>query len=495
MKKFFRIIAATLPLVSALPLFAQINARICITRDELAALCGTANVRLVFVNHKALYMVDFSQADPRIEEVSVGQAGIVAPVISPDGKKIAYALTDGNNEYNIASSSAWVCDAMPLGSHRKIADTAFVPRFVYDGNARMKVVYATCGKATNRASYVWDGCGKVIERDVTDGQPATDSVIWAGGSYFGGLSRDGRYLSTAESGLGAFILDRQSPSGKPDTLHKFTVKKLSSGADTTVLIQVCNLSGSQSSVFPNAALYIDFSSNAFTLTGCALPPGLGEWGFHARLFVTRNDGKILRFFDVPQLGNPESMVGAGEIVGSEWNFPEWSNHPYFAVASIQVDRLWYSTSWDHTYQNAFLYMINLKDSSYHKLVETTDSSKASTLDMRWPFLWIETSASFTEDSSWFNRNAPIRFNRLQHDVRNRVVLKGKTVYCTGAIEALNVYSPNGKKMILPSIKNAASQAFSIDLNNLPLHSGCYFLQIVSNKDGKPRFDVVPFVKW
>jgi hypothetical protein len=75
-----------------------------------------------------------------------------------------------------------------------------------------------------------------------------------------------------------------------------------------------------------------------------------------------------------------------------------------------------------------------------------------------------------------------------------VFLKGKTVFCTSDIEALRVYSPNGKIMIIPPIETTASHTVTIDDKKLPLHSGCYFLQIVSKKNGKRRFDVIPYIK-
>jgi hypothetical protein len=88
-------------------------------------------------------------------------------------------------------------------------------------------------------------------------------------------------------------------------------------------------------------------------------------------------------------------------VGKEWYYPEWSNHPYYAAASLNIDRLWLkSGNWAHTYNTESIYLVGLKDSTYVKLIESTDTSSASATSFIYPWVWVEKSAGFEEDPAW-----------------------------------------------------------------------------------------------
>ncbi len=102
---------------------------------------------------------------------------------------------------------------------------------------------------------------------------------------------------------------------------------------------------------------------------------------------------------------PRSEIsGRGEIVGKQWGFPEWSNHPYYAVSSLQLERIWLrgGLPYKRVGKRESILCMNLKDSLYLKMVQTTDSSYESTVDLMNPWLWIETPPAFTsiEDDRW-----------------------------------------------------------------------------------------------
>jgi len=439
---FSAMIALANPYCSKVSADTALQARVCVSRQEMSDICGTASAKLVFINGTTLYYVDFSQDTPGIVPLTRIQGGI-APVISPSGTQVAYAVAAGNFEYNTALSAAWVCTLSASGVPFMAADPGFVPRFVKNA-AAPTLIYSTCGKKLSGKNYLWDGCGSTVERTV-ENSPGPEDTIWAGGSYNGGISRDNRYLSTAESSPGAFVLDLDNSSGHPDTLHKFLVKNHVSGNDTAITVQVCNLSSTSSKLCPRAVMYLDFSSSAFTYANCATPAGLGSWGLHERIFISAVSGSILRYYDVPQDVVPITEAkGIGEAVEKEWDFPEWSNHPYFAAASVLVNRLWLSTTWDNTYAHEQIYCINLKDSTYHKIIETTDSSKTSATDMEWPWLWTDVPADFQEDSTWLKALTPIRGSFSINNASGRVFFDGRTIKSAKPIIEVSVYSLRGE---------------------------------------------------
>jgi hypothetical protein len=112
----------------------------------------------------------------------------------------------------------------------------------------------------------------------------------------------------------------------------------------------------------------------------------------------------MKIYDVPpeksrtDLGDVE---GIGEAVDERWNYPEWSNHPYFSAAAIEVRRLWKADGggFDETWKGEAVYAINLKDSTYIKLIESSDTSQTTETHMRWPWLWVDTEG-LQEDAQW-----------------------------------------------------------------------------------------------
>lgn len=460
----------------------QLRTRVCVSGQQMQEICGTSKVKLIFVNDSTLYYVDFSQTTPQVIALALIQGGI-APVISPDGSKVTYAVATGNLEFNTTNSAAWLCDLSATGTPVKIAEPAFVPRFVKNSSTTM-MIYSTCGKKSAGKNYIWDGCGKTVMRDVQSAVAGPEQVVWGGGSFNGGLSWDNRYLSTAESSEGAFVLDLQGQM-RPDMLHSFPVKNTISGKDTTISCQVCNLSSSPSRLFPRAVMYLDFSSSAFTSANCNTPDGLGTWGMHTRIFLSSNPGKTIRWYDLPT----ESVVpiadakGIGEVVEKEWDYSEWSNHPYFGVTTVAVDRIWFSTEWDHTFNNEQIYCINLKDSTYHKILETADSSKTSETNMQWPWLWIDTPADFNEDSRWLFSETAVRHSLTGKNNDRRITFNGRIIKSVQALTNVSVYSLLGRQVY--SVRPPLSSLHSIDLGNTRLHNGIYGVR-VTTVDGSCR---------
>ncbi len=417
---------------------------------------GTRAVRLVFTNGGTLHYVDFSEDSPQIRAFSnVEDAHF--PVLSPDGDWVVFN-TGVEAEYR-DGAAAWVCRTDEPGMQPiKVADMAHTPRFVLK-SGDPEVVYATKGWCLESESYRWDGCGSVVARHYSDNAFPDSREIWAGGSYFGGLSTDGRYLATAEQSANAWMLDLQNAAGGPQRLHTLTVTTTSTDLDTTVNLQTCNASISPSDIFTDVMMYYDFGG----LRGYEHDL-LGEWDMHEFLFITRFDDVILKVFQVPeQVPVVESYVGTGEITHTEWEHPEWSNHPYFAAACVLVERSWHkdyrpgqSIPWQSRKRNERIFGINLKQDRYLELIASNDTVFSAEVNLLHPWIWVEKAGDFVEDSCWLvptgencgNAGVVIRgpggAGRLGMELQgNRLLLLSHPVGRRYGIPRVSIYAPDG----------------------------------------------------
>ncbi len=388
----------------AVCLYGQLNVQIAPgARESLLSVHPSAEVKVVFMYLDTMRYVDFSEAAPQIHTMK-NVAAAYFPVISPDGNWITYQTgveAEGpcvNANPGIVWCRRLTADGVPI----KVADTGYVPRFVQNAAPDSpEIIYSTSVACPGKVCYA---DGKTVKKKLVGGSPQPAQTVCALGSYYGGLSRDERFLVTGwPAGPNAFMLDLQEGATQPRPVHTMRVKKNLTQADTFVSIGTCNISRSASAVFTNSMLFYDFSSSAVNAAGCHHPL-LGSWGVHEKLFISRYDGEDLKVFDMPAdrpLTPPDDAQGMGEAIGKQWYFPEWSNHPYFAAASLLVDRLFTRNgSWQHTENNESVYLVNLKDSAYVKLLKSSDTSSGSKVNLKYPFLWVAVSAGFKEDPTW-----------------------------------------------------------------------------------------------
>jgi hypothetical protein len=266
------------------------------------------------------------------------------------------------------------------------------------------------------------------------------------------------------------------------------VKKNGTAIDTFVTIGTCNVSRSASRVFTNTMLYFDFSSAPIKAAGCNHPL-LGTWKAHEKLFISRFDGEDLKTFNVPA-DRPVIPVadaeGKGEAVKKEWENPEWSTHPYYAAASMMVDRLFdRSGSWEHTTNLEAVYLVDLKDSTYVKLVESTDSTFESTTTLTYPFVWVDVANNFAEDTAWLSRTIWERASAgviSPYDRRNSFDPYVK-LFKDGKLPEIFVYSVLGRKVA--SARPAAGNDLEFGTLFRDLRPGVYLVGFRTPR-GVPR---------
>ena len=438
-------------------------------------MCGTDKVKLVFACQNALYFVDFSDAAPQISKMNLTGAAYL-PVISSDGNWVAYqtGIDAEGSSVNPIKATAWIRELAVAGTPVKVADTAYVPRFVQNTSPDTpEIIYATGVACPQNACYAE---GRTLKKKIVNKAPGPGEVVFDQGSYYGGLSWDNRYLNTAWDGApNAFMLDAQAGAGLPQPVHTMRVKKNGTTVDTFVAVGACNPSRSASRVFTNTMLYYDFSSAVITAAKC-FHPLLGTWGMHQLLFISRFDAEDLKVYTMPAdrpIVPVASAKGLGEAVAKEWNNPEWSNHPYYAVASLLVGRLWsVAGGWDQTYNSESIYLVNLKDSLYVKLVESTDTSYTSAITFANPFLWVEVPAGFQEDSTWLTKT--IWERAVQRAINPyKPALRSMQRSMISSHAEIAIYSLSGQK--LACISGAQNSPIFIREKLHALKSGTYLV--------------------
>lgn len=449
------------------------TAKIAVTQGKLDSICGTHDIKVVFTCHNTGYFVDFSDPVPRITRLE-GMTNVFFPVISSDGNWITYqtvAEVEGPS-VNPASARVWFRELAAEGTPIKIADTGYVPRFVQNTpHDTPAIVYATSVECPQQSCYT---AGRTIKRTIVDKVPRSPETVFDGGSYYGGLSWDNRYLITGwPGGPNGFMLDIRNSGEGPKKVHSMRVKKNGTDIDTFVSIGTCNISRSASRIFTNTMLYYDFGSGALNSANC-YHPLLGSWKEHALLFISRYDGEDLKVFTLPAEPKPVPAAdapGLGEMVGKEWYYPEWSNHPYYGIASLNIDRLWlWNDNWEHTYNNELIYMLDLKDSQYVKIIESTDTSFTSTTGFKYPYLWVKVPDVFREDSTWLATTIRERSDVL-HPFRSR---KGNILTEGISDTKITLFSLSGRKIAtfrsdatLKNIRNTAGSGIFIINNGTP----------------------------
>jgi hypothetical protein len=432
----------------AVPRFADVNGQPSVriaSVEEVRSFCATDRVKLVFkADNVGLCLVDYTGVQEGSPEVRVlqGTADAILPVLSPDGEWAAWA-TGPNSEFVNTPSTSWMRRVSGDGSDIKVADNAYVPRFVKE-RGDPAIVFGTCGKHDDADKLTLDGCGQTMKR-AWNGASWDESTLWTYGSFLGGLSRDGRYGAHAEQARHCFMVELQGEAGSRATLHNLPATT-PAGKDTIVTSQVCNSSVSSSTHFTNAMLYLDFGYRE-----ASVPTIFGTWDFHQRMFISRFSGEIVKSYPLPEdipttEVSPESN---GEITGLEWNYPEWSNHPYYAAVAVKTTRLWYDQSAMPPYvrkpRNEFLCLINLTSGEYLKLVSSNDTSRDASSSLHWPFAWVEEAAGFEEDQSWLNPgNAAVGETMYRPAAAVNTWIRNGRIAGSENLESVKVFSLSGR---------------------------------------------------
>jgi formylglycine-generating enzyme required for sulfatase activity len=322
------------------------SSKVVVTKTDLQSFIGTSLVKLAYVQaeklKRYLFIADFTG-----DGISVTQCGrdsnVFCPTISPDGNFVAYSSSGegfaGACSLTVRSLSSGFNDAALL----RMPGT--IPRWWVSPGVKDTFLVYTTGASLNK-DPAWHN-EKTMRIKVMGGKAAGSAeVVWPDGSYHGGMSVDGRFIATGYQETR--LVDLQV---KDTNIFYFWPPY--SGRDDTS--QTCNVSMSPSAAEPGEVMLLDFGyQKVSTVVG-------KPYGFHSVIFVCNtnmlNSKHVSKWFEVPS-------------DYSQWNYPEWSNHPDFA-ASLAI---------------AFsgpdmIYAIDCKSKTYQQLVSGTK--------LRDVYLWID----------------------------------------------------------------------------------------------------------
>jgi hypothetical protein len=457
---FFLMACCLLPVGTG---YAQINAQLTASRQEVLDFLGASSAKVIFENNGFLYYIDYSAVSPQITQLS-NTAGGILPSISPDGNWIVFAngvISDGRG----GSGSVWISELSPDAIPILAADPGFEPRFIQNSGGNLDVIYTTEGGAN-----LYDAKGKTVKKSIINLVPdvaATD--VFTGGGYVGGLSWDNRYLATGyQEGR---MVDLQDPNLESKKIHQLEFTNTTTGADTIIGLQVCNISISSSRTFTGAMMYIDFGFRQSNYMHGRIAGG-ALWGIHNIIFISNYNNEVIRFFEIPSL---ETGSNSGDISEYHWDDPEWSNHPYYAAANLEVDRIFeQADGWEHVKKHEQVYLINIKDSTYMKVMESTEGgSFTAQTDLQWPWLWIDVPAGFEEEGGWLT--AATKKPIMKKEDQIGFYICNHTVFSDSPMSKLSVLDITGT--LIKVISFNEKNVFSVKLtDNIIARRGIYILK-------------------
>jgi hypothetical protein len=448
---------------------AQLKAEVMISRERLAAFLHTSNAKIAFVGgttgaNRCVYYLDCSENGASFQFLRKipGSEGASSVSIALDGKLCAYNIDGTGQSKGAALISEFSETAKPI---LLASENAYEPRFEKRTDSTIIEYTATW------TSGDW-AFGKTLAKPFNRLLPNPPAFpITISGSFHGGLSWDRRYLASTQFEPNPRIIDLATRT--VHVLHRLEVNNIKTGAESIVSPQTCNCSISSSRIFTDAMLYLDFG-----LPDSLRHPVLGTWGFHKRIFVADSRGVFLRWFDFPESPSP---IGNGTVTSRSWTHTEWSaNHPYYAIAGVIVSRAFPTgDGYQGTENCEAIYLIDMKDNTCIKVIESTDTSVTSTTNLQWPALWVEMQPAFIEDSSWLHQgrasNAPLR--EIRWHERNGISVRGYTVVSEKPIKKISVTNLTGQLMYTRRLSGSPVFSFRIPAN---LRSGRYLVTAITD---------------
>lgn len=468
---------------------AEFEVDVVATRAEVQAFLqktnGSPSAKLVYVNRRILsdnelHYIDFTEEAETsvIHKISAAPSDVQLPVLSSDGNWVVYATgtspeaggNDGGNE------SVYICKLDEAATPVLVANTAHEPRFMWQmkNATTLTVIYPTTS-----VNEQWTVAGQTmqVDIDVASGTPqvGTPSVLYDV-PFTGGASWDGDYL--CGGGTHAAMRNIVEP-----------------GAETQVVsqphfAQACNASISSSRTAANGAMmYLVFSGSHASINN-------GKYSKDWQVIVIGSgDGDVLTGYWYPTgseyLEDVDSAFSGNETypttaMGFKWHHNEWSNHPYFAVATLNVERSWDLTGnadWANTKYQERIYLLGLRDSTYLEVIRPSYIRNDGNVSrgVYWPFLWVQVPDGFQEDEGWLS--APKETTVLAdvaYAANNGIVLTKRTIVASSAIAEVSLYRANGTlvERVTPTLATR-----KVALNSLaqPV-AGMYVIRILTTNN-------------
>jgi hypothetical protein len=282
-----------------------------INRDSLADFTGIDADSIIFVftlqlnnGGRTIYFVNFKEAIPvalRLKKpADKPDWDADSPLLSPDGKLVTYYLL--NPEDISASQGATFVQRLDTSAVPvQITAKGSEPHFYMDKINNLYVIYAdTCGKIDAKLDAISGNATFKQKIDASTGEKIGEPVQIISKPFYGGISKDGRYLCTAYSN--AYFYDVQNS------------RLISINTDR----QTCNASISPDPQHPDQMMFLsingvqNMSNDPFKSTSLTQ---------HRVVYIVDATNSVVEAFDI------NSLLSYPD--GSGWQDPEWSNKPNF----------------------------------------------------------------------------------------------------------------------------------------------------------------------
>jgi hypothetical protein len=250
---------------------------------------------------QTIYYVHLSDPDatPVKLKKPAGREGWNAwsPMPSPDGKLVTYHLSSPQGKV-----AAYIQRLDSLALPLLIAEPGDDPHFYKDKVGKLFVTYTDTTDLLHNLKSITKRATYMKQVDTASGQVIDSIGKIANNPFYGGISRDGRYICTAYAD--AYIYDRTDSSYHP----------IDSG------LQTCNPSISTDSILTDRMMFLNFAGVQNLNSN---PYGNASVGIHQAVFIVDKSNSVVSAFDL------NTILGASK---GEWQCPEWSNNPdYFAA--------------------------------------------------------------------------------------------------------------------------------------------------------------------
>ena len=279
-----------------------------VSPSALDSFCRTPNVTLLYSYEKLgvltqtiyfTHLNDSSAVPVRLKKPTGRQNWKAdCPNASPDGKFVTYHCF-----YGVQQCAVYIQRLDSTADPILIDEHGSEPHFYKDAQGNLFVTYANTfgfldGALTSYTSYVT----YMRQVDTATGQPAVKRDTIAPYPFYGGLSKDGRYLCTGYKY--AYLYDRIDSILYPIDQNN----------------QVCNPSITTDSIQTDRMMFLNFAGrqNMANFTEVTVE--------HKNVFIVDKGNNMVFNFNV------NTVIDASK---GEWQRPRWSNNPGYFSAIAQ----------------------------------------------------------------------------------------------------------------------------------------------------------------